>query len=92
MYLFYLLFVCAVCGWLASLIVNNESSGFGFNLLVGVLGSIFGVMIFGIISLPISGFIGKVVSGTTGSVLLLLIVRSFTSGKERNCDDNGLKR
>lgn len=63
----------AVAGWLAAQIMSRRSLGIVGNIIVGVLGALIaGFLLPGVI--PISGYLGQIVSATIGAIVLLIIL------------------
>ena len=70
------LFIGAVAGWLAGLIIKGGGFGLIGNIIVGILGAIFGGWLFNALGVSISGkWLGPIVTSTAGAVLLLLLLR-----------------
>jgi len=70
------LVIGAIAGWLAGLIVKGYGFGLVGNIVVGVLGAIFGGWLFGALQPGLSlGILGTILGATVGAVLLLLIIR-----------------
>ena len=75
----------ALAGWIASLITgNNRRMGAGTNILVGILGGTLGGIVMNLLGgYGITGFnLWSLVVATIGAVVLLLIVNSFTGGRQ----------
>ena len=58
----------AIAGYLAGLILRGGGLGLVLNLVVGVLGSIIGGYLFGILGLSPTSNLGLLISCTTGAV------------------------
>lgn len=71
------LIIGLIAGWLAGKIMQGRSLGLGMNLLVGVIGSILGGFIFGLLGLSAHGLIGGVVMATVGAVAFLFIASAL---------------
>lgn len=69
------LFIGLIAGWLAGLIMRGSGFGIFGDLFVGVLGSFLGRWIFGMLNLPIGGFIGSILCATAGAIVLVVLVR-----------------
>jgi uncharacterized membrane protein YeaQ/YmgE (transglycosylase-associated protein family) len=73
--------VGAVVGWLASLIVKGSGSGFWWDVLIGIGGSILAGYLLPAIGVNFgSGVIGALVPAVIGAIILLLIVRLIRRG------------
>lgn len=64
----------AIVGWIASAIMGTRT-GLGMDILIGIVGSILGGLIFGLFGLPHSGLWGFL-AAIIGAVILLAIVRA----------------
>ncbi|HKC20860.1 MAG TPA: GlsB/YeaQ/YmgE family stress response membrane protein [Candidatus Dormibacteraeota bacterium] len=74
-----------VAGFLASLVVMGRGRGWFWNLIIGILGAIFGGWLAGVlhISLAVPDIVSKLVVAFVGAVILLLIWRLlFRRGKK----------
>jgi uncharacterized membrane protein YeaQ/YmgE (transglycosylase-associated protein family) len=70
-----MLIVGAIAGWLAGQIVRGFGFGLLWNIVIGIVGAFIGVWLLtqlGVV--PFSGFVGSIVNGTIGAVVLLVIV------------------
>ncbi len=77
----------SLVGWIASIIMStNERQGAIGNIIVGIIGAFIGGMIGQMLGLGgIDGFnVGSFLLALGGSVLLLAIVRLFTSNSVRD--------
>lgn len=75
----------ALIGWLASIITkNNSRMGAGWNIVVGLLGSVIGGFVAQLLGIgSYSQFsIGGILIALAAAVVLLLIVNLFTRGKK----------
>jgi uncharacterized membrane protein YeaQ/YmgE (transglycosylase-associated protein family) len=75
MYVIWEILIGILAGYLAGRIMRGRGYGILIDLLLGIVGSILGGMIFGALGLYSSGLIGQLVIATAGAVLLLYIVR-----------------
>ena len=66
-----------LAGFLAGKIMRGKGYGVLIDLLLGIVGSILGGMVFGLLGLYSYSFIGQLVVATTGAVLLIYIVRKL---------------
>jgi uncharacterized membrane protein YeaQ/YmgE (transglycosylase-associated protein family) len=64
-----------LAGWLAGKIMRGHGFGVLIDLFVGIIGSVLGGFVFGLLGLHAAGIIGQLVVATGGAVLLLYIVR-----------------
>jgi uncharacterized membrane protein YeaQ/YmgE (transglycosylase-associated protein family) len=70
------LFVGAVAGWLAGLIVKGYGYGLIGNIVVGIVGAFVGGWLFeqfGIVSGQ--GIVGSIIGATVGAVVILILIR-----------------
>jgi len=75
MYVILQIVIGIAAGWLAGKIMRGRGFGLLIDLLVGILGSVIGGFVFGLLGLSSTGPIGQLVVATAGAVLLLYIVR-----------------
>ena len=69
------LFVGAVAGWLAGMIVKGYGLGLIGNIVVGIIGAFIGGWLLGQLGLFTgSGIIGSIIGATVGAVILLLLL------------------
>ena len=69
------LFIGAVAGWLAGLIMKGFGFGFIGNIVVGVVGAFIAGFILPKIGVSIgSGIIGSIIHATIGAVILLFVI------------------
>ncbi|TVP81313.1 MAG: GlsB/YeaQ/YmgE family stress response membrane protein [Puniceicoccaceae bacterium] len=70
-----LLVIGAVAGWLAGLITKGGGFGLIGNIIVGILGAVFGGWLFGVLGISVGGqWLGPIVTATAGAVVLLFIL------------------
>jgi len=79
-WLWYIL-IGLVAGWLGSLIVKGTGSGLLLNLVIGVIGSVLGGWLFGLMGLATTSMWGSLITAVVGAIVLLLIVSLFTRRK-----------
>jgi uncharacterized membrane protein YeaQ/YmgE (transglycosylase-associated protein family) len=77
MYLLWEIIIGILAGFLAGQIVKGSGMGILIDLLVGIVGSIIGGWIFGLLGLASYGLIGQLVMATVGAIVLLLIVKAI---------------
>lgn len=74
------LFIGAVAGWLAGVLVKGYGFGIVGNILVGIIGAFIAGLIFPAIGLSIGGgILGSIIYATLGAVVLLLAIRLVKS-------------
>jgi uncharacterized membrane protein YeaQ/YmgE (transglycosylase-associated protein family) len=70
------LFIGAVAGWLAGVIVKGYGFGIVGNIIVGIVGSIVGGWLFNFFGIAAGGGIfGAIIGATVGAVVLLFLIR-----------------
>lgn len=62
-------------GWVAGLITKGRGHGLIGNLIVGVIGSIAGGYIFGLLNIQIGGQFGPFIMAVLGAVAVLYLLR-----------------
>jgi uncharacterized membrane protein YeaQ/YmgE (transglycosylase-associated protein family) len=65
-----------IAGWIAEQVMSR-SHGLVMNLIVGVVGAYLGAIIFNLLGLTATGWIGAIIVATIGAIVLLLIVGWF---------------
>jgi uncharacterized membrane protein YeaQ/YmgE (transglycosylase-associated protein family) len=76
-YLIWQILIGILAGFLAGQIMRGRGYGVLIDLLLGIVGSIVGGTVFGLLGLHSSGIIGELVVATVGAVLLIVIVRKL---------------
>ena len=77
MYLLWQIAIGILAGFLAGKIMRGRGYGLLMDLLLGIVGSILGGTLFGLLGLYSSSIVGHLVVATVGAVLLIVIVRSL---------------
>jgi uncharacterized membrane protein YeaQ/YmgE (transglycosylase-associated protein family) len=75
MKLLWFLLIGIAAGWLASHIMKGGGSGLVTDLIMGVIGSILGGFLFGLLGLPADGALGSLVTATVGAIVLIAGLR-----------------
>jgi uncharacterized membrane protein YeaQ/YmgE (transglycosylase-associated protein family) len=70
------LFVGAVVGWLASVIMKTRMGLLGY-IVIGIVGSAIGHSLFGILGLYGYGLIGNMIISTAGAAILIAVLRGL---------------
>lgn len=83
MYWLWYILIGAVAGWLAGRIVKGSGSGILLNIVIGIIGSVLGGWLFGVMGLASASLLGSLITATVGAIVLLLIVGLFTKGKKK---------
>lgn len=81
MYWLWYILIGIAAGWIAGLIVKGSGSGLILNLVIGVVGSLLGGWLFGLMGFGSTGMLGSLITAVVGAVVLLLIVSLFTRRK-----------
>jgi uncharacterized membrane protein YeaQ/YmgE (transglycosylase-associated protein family) len=70
------LFIGAVAGWLAGVIVKGFGFGLVGNIVVGIVGAFIGGWLFGALGIGAGyGIISAILGATVGAVVLLLVIK-----------------
>ena len=77
MWLIWTIVIGILAGFLAGKVVKGHGMGLLVDLVVGIVGSVLGGWIFGLIGLVALGLIGRLVVAFVGAVILLLLVRAL---------------
>lgn len=75
MYIIWQIVIGILAGFLAGKIMRGRGYGLLVDLLLGIVGSMLGGLIFSFLGLYWSGLVGELVVATIGAVLLIYIVR-----------------
>ena len=70
-------------GFLAGKIMRGGGFGVIINLILGIVGGVLGVWVFGLFGIAASGIIGSLITATVGAILVLWIASLFN---KRNVD------
>lgn len=69
----------AVSGWLAGVVMKGSGYGCIGNVVVGMIGSVVGGVVFRLLGIgPGGGFLGSVITAFIGAVLLIGLLRLLT--------------
>ncbi len=75
--LFWQIAIGILAGWLAGKIMRGRGFGVLIDLLLGIVGSVVGAFVFGLLGLHAYGLIGSIVVATAGAMILLFLVRQL---------------
>ena len=75
MYLMWEIAIGILAGFLAGKIIRGKGYGVLIDLLLGLVGSVFGGFVFGLLGLHAYGLVGQLVIATAGAVMLVYLVR-----------------
>ena len=64
----------AVAGWLAGVLMKGRGFGLVGNIVVGIVGSVLGGLLFDFLGLQPGGILGYITAATVGAVGLLFLV------------------
>ena len=68
------LVVGLLAGFLAGKIQKGKGYGLAGNLVIGVLGSVFGTWLFAQLGLAVYGFVGSLVMAVVGALVILFLL------------------
>jgi len=71
------LLIGLAAGWLASQIMKGGDSGLVSDLVMGVIGSMLGGFLFGLLGLSATGAFGNLVTATVGAIVLIAGLRAI---------------
>jgi uncharacterized membrane protein YeaQ/YmgE (transglycosylase-associated protein family) len=74
MELLYSLLLGALVGWIAGLIMKGKGSGLIGNIIIGVVGSVLGHFLFGLVGMSATNTVGRLAVAVAGAILLLVIL------------------
>jgi len=78
MYIVWQIAIGILAGFLAGKIMRGRGFGILVDLLLGIVGSMIGGLVFGVLGLYSSGLVGQLVVATIGAMMLLFLVRRLT--------------
>lgn len=70
----YFIVTGAVVGWLAGKLIRGKGFGLFWNILIGIGGAFIGNMLFSLTGLSYTNWIGKVIAGVIGAIVLLWLI------------------
>ncbi len=76
-----ILFIGAIAGWLAGILMKGGGFGLFGNIVVGILGAVIGGYVFSLLGISVGGMIGSIVTATIGAAILLYFVGLIKKGK-----------
>lgn len=73
------LIIGGVAGWLAGRIMKSKSEGVVWNILLGIVGGLFGGWLFSLLGFEpgSSSLIGSIITATVGAILLIWLNRKL---------------
>jgi uncharacterized membrane protein YeaQ/YmgE (transglycosylase-associated protein family) len=74
-YLAWVVLLGVVAGWLAGQITKGRGFGLLGDMIVGIVGSLLGSFIFGLIGLAAYGLLARLVVSVVGAIVLLWLIR-----------------
>jgi uncharacterized membrane protein YeaQ/YmgE (transglycosylase-associated protein family) len=83
MELLWFIIIGAIAGWLAGQVMQGNGFGLLGDIVVGVIGAFIGGYVFRAVGAGLGGgVIGSVIVAFFGSIILLFVVRLFTSRRD----------
>ena len=83
----YTLIIGAICGYIADVLMRDNSFGLFFNIIIGIAGSFVGKWAFGELGINFSlgqPILDDIIIGAAGAILILFVVGIFRGrGKSR---------
>jgi uncharacterized membrane protein YeaQ/YmgE (transglycosylase-associated protein family) len=64
-----------IAGWIAGLLTKGRGFGLLGDLIVGIIGSLLGGWLFGVLGLSAYGLLGQLIVAIVGAVVLLSLIR-----------------
>ena len=75
------LFVGLIAGFLGSKIVNKTGDGIALDIILGLVGSFVGGLLFSLLGIHAGGLIGSIVVATIGAIIVLVIYHKLIGGR-----------
>lgn len=72
------LVVGLLAGWLATTMQRKKGFGLGGNLVIGILGSVFGTWLFNQLGFGVYGFVSNLVVAIVGALVILFLLGAVT--------------
>ncbi len=69
-----LLITGALAGWIAGTLIRGKGYGLVINIVIGVIGSILGGKLFGMLGVQANGWLINLAMAVVGAILLLTLV------------------
>jgi len=76
-YLVWVVIIGIIAGWLAGQITRGRGFGLLGDLVVGIIGSLLGSFVFGLVGLGAYGLLARLIMSVVGALILLWLVRLF---------------
>lgn len=73
----YWIFIGAIAGWIAGLIMKGKGSGLFINMLIGIAGAFIGGWAFKFLGLTSHSLLGSLATAVFGAVILLFVVKKI---------------
>lgn len=73
--LIWFLLIGLVAGWLAGQLTKGAGFGIIGDLIVGVIGALFGGWLFSLLGISAGGLLGALITATVGAVVLVVLLR-----------------
>jgi uncharacterized membrane protein YeaQ/YmgE (transglycosylase-associated protein family) len=77
------LVVGLIAGWLAGVVMKGGGYGIFWDLIIGLVGSLVGGFVFGLLVQGDTGFWGSIGVAFVGACILIAIVRAVAPGRNR---------
>ena len=81
MHFLWFILIGLAAGFLGGQITKGHGFGLLGNLIVGVLGAVFGGFIFGLLGLATTSLLGSLITATVGAVALLFLIGLVRRGR-----------
>ena len=73
-HLIWFLLIGLAAGWLAGQLTKGRGFGLAGDLIVGVLGSLLGAFLFGLVGLAAYGLVAQLIMALVGALVLLFLI------------------
>ncbi|SDS55091.1 Uncharacterized membrane protein YeaQ/YmgE, transglycosylase-associated protein family [Polaribacter sp. KT25b] len=82
--LLYTIIIGAICGYIADVLMSDNGYGLIVSIIIGIAGSFVGGWAFGQLGISIgSGWIGDIIKGASGAILILFILGILKGRRKR---------
>lgn len=79
----YFIIIGALAGWIGGRLTRGRAFGLFGNILVGIVGAVLGVWIFGWMGISADNFLYQLAAAIVGSVVFLLLIGLFRKNNAR---------
>ena len=83
MFLLISILIGAICGWVASLILQSKAGGILYNMLLGIIGGFVAHWLRVLLELSLDSWKTTIIAAATGSIVVIIAGRMMLPSKKR---------